>query len=98
METRTDRVPKSTPATRDISVLVPVYFPAQIARGRFVDHRRNLREVGCDVVLETVAANVVQQVLHARNLYDAVAAESLHRVVGETALSDVAGDSALAIV
>src|SRR5690348_3119954 len=93
IETRTLRVPKSTPATivaNRCSSVMPIEIPTQVTRARLVQDRTDRGQVGGYVVLEPLLANVAQQMLHSRNFNDACAAEGFERIVRELPIPHIA--------
>src|SRR5258705_12924735 len=93
-ETRTLRVPKSTPATMAISspsplVPMPVHLPAEIAGDCFVGRARDRGKICRYVVLKTVFADVAQKALELRNFDDARSPKSVERIVGKRTFADI---------
>src|SRR5947207_13776350 len=108
-ETRTLRVPKSTPATIAMGLVIRsernkpllsvcVHVPAQIARGCFVHNRGDARKVRSDVVFQSLLAHIVKKSLHPRHLHDASAAERLYRIIRKSSLASITTDYSLAII
>src|ERR1700733_218250 len=59
---------------------------------------RHIAEVGCDMVLEALAADVLEQLLQLGNLCHARATESGERIVSELARATVAANDAVAVI
>ena len=77
---------------------MPVHIPTQVSRGGFMHGGCHRREVGSDVVFETVLADVVEQFLHMGDFNHARAAKGIQRIVGELALAYVAAHPAGCVV
>ena len=78
--------------------MVGVHLPIEVASGGFVDDGRDTREVGGDVMLETVVTDVAQQFLQSWDFHDARAAERFEWIIGEATAAGVAADFSMHIV
>src|SRR5438045_3251401 len=67
-----------------------VHLPIQILCCSLIHRSRDLRHVGSDMMLESLAANVLQQILKVRDLGDPCAPERLQRIICEPSFTDIA--------
>jgi hypothetical protein len=81
-----------------VLTVVGVHPPIEVARSGFVHDGRYAREVGGNVMLETVVTDAAQQFLQPWDFHDARAAERFGWMVSEATTARVAADFSMHIV